>query len=320
MSGDAFFGILFGILAVNALLATIPANIASKKGHSYGGYWAFGFFLSFVIALVVSLVIEDKNNPRVRYVEPQGPVVVGGLSQTLKCPACAEWIKSEAKICKHCQHDVSSAFAETLRAESGALEVARKEAQLAQEARAKEVQEAATAANAARLARQREKDEKSSNRKKFLKSPKGVAVMVGILVVVGFVSVGAAWGINTARNASVQPQVDAYKDWSISAGDCATPPGVTIKSSSNQVEVTFAGRVKQVQGAPLESFLHDYEKLSLDCLAAVISPNSIVFDSNKDTDGVHFEVSEAKNSFTYLFKKLPDYNDQVAAFFLNSTN
>ena len=263
MSSDAYFLILFVAVAVNALLAAIPAKIASRKGHSYGGFWAFGFFLSFVIALVVSLLIEDKNNPRVRYLEPQGPVVVGGLSQTLKCPACAEWIKAEAKICKHCQHDVSSAFAETLKAETVALEAARKEAQLAEEARVKDAQDAAEVANAARLARQHEKDKQAVKRKQFLKSPKGIASIAVILLAVGLLSGGAVWGIHLARIASVQPSVDGYKDWSIRAGECPTPPGVTVKSSADMVRATFAKREKQTAGAPLRAFLDDYETNSL---------------------------------------------------------
>ena len=43
-------------------LAFIPATMARKKGYSYGGFWAFGFFL-FVPAIIVAAVIEDKNRP-----------------------------------------------------------------------------------------------------------------------------------------------------------------------------------------------------------------------------------------------------------------
>lgn len=40
-------------------LAFIPANIASKKGYSFGGFYAFGFFF-FLPALIVAAILEDK--------------------------------------------------------------------------------------------------------------------------------------------------------------------------------------------------------------------------------------------------------------------
>jgi hypothetical protein len=51
-------------------LAFIPANMARKKGYSYGGFWAFGFFL-FIPAIIVAAVIEDKTQPR--YQQPYQP-------------------------------------------------------------------------------------------------------------------------------------------------------------------------------------------------------------------------------------------------------
>lgn len=41
-------------------LAFIPASMARNKGYSYGGFWAFGFFL-FIPAIIVAAVIEDKK-------------------------------------------------------------------------------------------------------------------------------------------------------------------------------------------------------------------------------------------------------------------
>ena len=53
-------------------LGAIPANIAYKKGYSFGLYWLFGFFLFFP-ALIVSLCISDKNAPQ-QYFQPPVPV------------------------------------------------------------------------------------------------------------------------------------------------------------------------------------------------------------------------------------------------------
>ena len=63
--------ILFILLGIAACvgLAFIPANIAKKKGYSYGGFWAFGFFL-FVPALIVALLIDDKTLPPPYYGNP----------------------------------------------------------------------------------------------------------------------------------------------------------------------------------------------------------------------------------------------------------
>jgi len=40
-------------------LAFIPATIAKKKGYSYGGFWALGFFF-FLIGLIVALCLDPK--------------------------------------------------------------------------------------------------------------------------------------------------------------------------------------------------------------------------------------------------------------------
>ena len=47
-SGIGIVGaIIIWIISIGAAvgLAFIPANMAKKKGYSYGGFWVFGFFL-----------------------------------------------------------------------------------------------------------------------------------------------------------------------------------------------------------------------------------------------------------------------------------
>jgi hypothetical protein len=51
---------LFIPIVFVSLLAFIPASIAKKKGYSAGAFYVFGFFL-FLIALIVALVLKDKN-------------------------------------------------------------------------------------------------------------------------------------------------------------------------------------------------------------------------------------------------------------------
>ena len=51
--------ILFGMLIIGLLFGWGCARIASKKGYSYGGFFALGFFLP-IIGLIIALVIGDK--------------------------------------------------------------------------------------------------------------------------------------------------------------------------------------------------------------------------------------------------------------------
>src|SRR3954453_21438066 len=59
---------------IGIVLAFIPAMIASGKGHSFIGFWLFGF-LCFLPALIVSLVISRKDNSSSssRYVASSAP-------------------------------------------------------------------------------------------------------------------------------------------------------------------------------------------------------------------------------------------------------
>lgn len=50
-------------LAVAAALGFIPANIAKKKGHSFGLWWFYGWML-FIVAIIHVQFIEDYNAPQ----------------------------------------------------------------------------------------------------------------------------------------------------------------------------------------------------------------------------------------------------------------
>ena len=48
-------------LLIAAGLALIPANIAKKKGHSFGLWWFYGWML-FIVAIIHVNFIPDKSN------------------------------------------------------------------------------------------------------------------------------------------------------------------------------------------------------------------------------------------------------------------
>jgi len=83
-------------LILAALLGLIPANIAKKKGYSFGLWWLFGF-LFFIVALIVALVMKDKTQtaPAIQASNLPPPGMV-------KCPHCNENIKPGMAACPYC--------------------------------------------------------------------------------------------------------------------------------------------------------------------------------------------------------------------------
>ena len=85
-------------LIIAVLLGLIPAAIAQKKGRGFVAWWLFGAAL-FIVALPAALLLKpDMAEIERRQLE----------EETMKrCPHCAELVKREAKVCKHCGHDLT---------------------------------------------------------------------------------------------------------------------------------------------------------------------------------------------------------------------
>lgn len=71
--------------------------IGSSKGRKGLGY-GLGFLLGPIGLLIMAVMPEDKTAIAEQAI---------ATNQERKCPFCAELIKAEAKVCKHCSREVT---------------------------------------------------------------------------------------------------------------------------------------------------------------------------------------------------------------------
>jgi hypothetical protein len=84
------------ILILAILIGLIPASIARGKGYSFVLWWIYGAAL-FIIALPHAL-LKSKNTEGI-----ESDLRSQGMK---KCPHCAEFIKSDANVCRYCGRDI----------------------------------------------------------------------------------------------------------------------------------------------------------------------------------------------------------------------
>jgi len=87
------------VLLISILIGLIPAVIAQKKGRSFIGWWVYGALL-FIVALPHALLLR----PNLQAIDQQA--AESGLR---KCTYCAEFIRPDALVCKHCGREMMAA-------------------------------------------------------------------------------------------------------------------------------------------------------------------------------------------------------------------
>lgn len=91
------FSLLFLVLFVNSFIGGFVAKAARRKGRNFNAF----FWLSVLInPLLMAIIVAALSSPP-RQAELKVP--------EKKCPYCAEMVKPEAIICKHCRSNLDDA-------------------------------------------------------------------------------------------------------------------------------------------------------------------------------------------------------------------
>lgn len=99
VSGNALIvgAVVLAVVLAWLVPAWFVAMHAERKGYSFWGFLVIALFVSWVLALAASLLLNDRA--------ARGP--------TRRCPECAETILAAARVCKHCGHRLDLAASDT---------------------------------------------------------------------------------------------------------------------------------------------------------------------------------------------------------------
>jgi hypothetical protein len=90
---------MFPVFLFWFLFAVAVGVYASKRGRSGFGWFLLSFLISPLLGMIFCVASKDLSKA--------GTGSEPSLATHVKCPACAEFVLPEAKVCKHCGHKLT---------------------------------------------------------------------------------------------------------------------------------------------------------------------------------------------------------------------
>ena len=184
----------------NFLLAIPVAYVAASKGRSAGGFLLLSFFFTFIVGILVVLALPKVETQMI--VGNSGSFARRDADTLFKCPNCAEWVKSEAKVCRFCGKDIAKDVQVLLEREKKVAD--------------KEQREYEERARASLQEQERIQEEKRQKLSRTLKNP----LVIVFSSILGAVVLSAITLFFLNGNAERQALIDSKSDWASLAKSC----------------------------------------------------------------------------------------------------
>ena len=87
------------IFIIWLIFAVLVGAYASSKGRSGVGFFLIAVLLSPLIGFIIAAIVQPiRANTEAKALE---------TGDVRKCPNCAELVKAEARLCKHCHSELA---------------------------------------------------------------------------------------------------------------------------------------------------------------------------------------------------------------------